>query len=152
MRTQHNTRRRIRRVTAVAIATTFLTQNFAWAICSDGLSFPPNGYANTTLPPSLANMSPNMFTAAAGSVFIPDNSVCENNDGTPSVPPGGPVTRPCNTPTTTALNGSGITGLPVAVVGGHNWVFDQGSTTGKATDTGPADQPATGWGISPNTT
>src|SRR3984957_9069818 len=140
MKTQHNTGRRIRRVTAVAIATTFLTQNFAWAICSDGLSFPPgnNGYVNTTLPPSLANMSPNTFTGTAGSLFISDNSVCENNDGTPTVPPGGPVTRPCNTPTTTALNGSGITGLPVAAVGGHNWEFDQGSATCKETDSGPA--------------
>src|SRR5215471_7831533 len=154
MKTQHNTGRRIRRVTAVAIATTFLTQNFAWAICSDGLAFPGGnqGYVFNSLPPPLKNMSPNMFTAAAGSVFIPDNSVCENNDGTPSVPPGGPVTRPCNTPTTTALNGSGITGLPVAAVGGHNWVFDQGSCTSKATDTGPADQPATGWTFPSNTT
>ncbi len=154
MKTQHNTGRRIRRVTAVAIATTFLTQNFAWAICSDGLAFPPGvqGYVYSTLPPSLQNISPNMFTATAGSVFIPDNSVCENNDGTPTVPPGGPITRPCNTPTTIAKNGSGIAGLPVAADGGHNWVFDQGSTTCKVTDTGPADQPATGWTIPTNTT
>jgi hypothetical protein len=157
MKTQRNTGRRIRRVTAVAIATTFLTQNFVWAICSDGLSFPAGaqGYNFATLQsvaPSLANMSPRIFTAPAGSIFIPDNSVCENNNGTPTVPPGGPITRPCHTPTTTALNGSGIVGLPVAAVGGHNWAFDQGSAACKETDTGPADQPATGWTIPANST
>jgi hypothetical protein len=76
------TGRRIRRVTAVAIASTFLTQNFAWAICSDGTAFPGGnqGFVEgtlTTIAPSLANMSPNIFTASAGSVFIPDNSSFE---------------------------------------------------------------------------
>jgi len=73
---------RIRQITTLAIATTFLTQNFAWAVCSDGTSFPAGnqGFVNTTLQtvaPSLANMSPNIFTASAGSVFIPDNSSFE---------------------------------------------------------------------------
>ena len=144
MRTQTIAGQRIRRVAAVAVASTFLTQNFAWAVCSDGLGIPPGqaGYdiVNlTNIAPSLGNMSKNIFTATAGSVFIPDNSVCENNDGTPSVPPGGPVTRPCHTPTTTALNGSGITGLPVAAVGGHNWVFDQGSGCLLYTSPSPRD-------------
>jgi hypothetical protein len=140
MRT-HFTGRRIRRVTAVAIATTFLTQNFAWAICSDGLSFPPGqqGYVNTSLPPSLANMSPHVFTGTAGSLFLPDNSIFENNDPTTGT-------------STIALNGSGITGLPVAPVGGHNFDFDQGSTTCKAVDTGGVGQAPSGWNIAPNTT
>jgi hypothetical protein len=145
------TGRRLRRVTAVAIASTFLTQNFAWAVCSDGTTFPPGnaGFVNTTLQtvaPSLANMTPNVFTATAGSVFIPDNSTFENND-------------PTNVGTV-ALNGSGLAGLPVAAVGGHNWEFDQGSTTCKATSQGsgnpplppiPGQAPA-GWNIPPNTT
>ena len=81
------TGRRLRRLTSVAIATTFLTQNFAWAVCSDGTTFPPRnqGFVNTTLgtvAPSLQNMSPNIFTATAGSVFVPDNSAFENNDPT----------------------------------------------------------------------
>jgi len=145
------TGRRIRRITAVAIASTFLTQNFAWAICSDGTTFPGGnqGFVFGTLQtvaPSLANMSPNIFTATAGSVFVPDNSSFENN-------------QPTNT-STIALNGSGITGLPATAVGGHNWQFDQGSTTCKATDESsgnppiaiiPGQAPA-GWAIPPNTT
>jgi hypothetical protein len=51
-----------------------------------------------------------VFTAAAGSIFIPDVSVNELND--PSKP---------------------LTG------GGHNWVFDQGSTLCKETDVGGPD-------------
>src|SRR5215468_1254625 len=133
--------RRLRRVTAVAIASTFLTQNFAWAICSDGTSFPAGdqGFVNGTLPPSLQNMSPFIFTGTAGSVFVPDNSTFENNDAV-------------NGTSTVALNGSGIAGLPVAAVGGHNWQFDQGSTTCKATNTGVAGGAPSGWSIPPNTT
>src|SRR5262249_13567553 len=141
MRTQNGTGRRIRQVAAMAAATTFLTQNFAWAVCSDGLSFPPGiqGYVNTTLPPSLANMSPNIFTGTAGSVWVPDNSTFEGNDPTTGT-------------STIALNGSGITGLPVAPVGGHDWVMDQGSTTCKETYTGNPGAAPPGWTIPPNTT
>ena len=144
MRTLNRGGRNIRQITALAIATTFLTQNFAWAVCSDGTTFPAGnqGFVYSTLStvaPSLANMSPNMFTGTAGSVFIPDNSSFENNNSAVG-------------PSTIALDGSGIAGLPVAAVGGHNWVFDQGSCTSKATDTGPADQPATGWTFTSNTT
>lgn len=157
------TGRRLRRVTAVAVATTFLSQNFAWAICSDGLPFPPgnSGYDIVTLgniAPSLNNMTPHTFTGTAGSVFVPDNSTFENND--PSQP------------STVAKNGSGITYMPNTAVGGHNWEFDQGSTTCKAgsTVTTNANNPATpgvvggftpptipgqapsGWFLPPNTT
>jgi hypothetical protein len=143
MRTQSITGRRLRRVAAVAVSTTFLTQNFAWAVCSDGLSFPAGqqGYNQTTLQslnPALANMSPGVFTGTAGSVFVPDNSVNENND------PAGP--------STIAVNGTGITGLPVQAVGGHDWVMDQGSTTCKETYVGPTGQAPTSWSIPPNTT
>jgi hypothetical protein len=152
MRTQTIAGRRIRRVAAVAVASTFLTQNFAWAVCSDGTTFPAGnqGFAYSTLntvAPSLANMSPFMFTATAGSVFIQDNSSFENNNSAVG-------------PSTIALNGSGIAGLPVAAVGGHNWEFDQGSTTCKATSQGsgnpplppiPGQAPA-GWAIPSNTT
>jgi len=128
-------------MTALAIASTFLTQNFAWAVCSDGLPFPPGqqGYVNTLLPPSLANMSPNIFTGTAGSVWVPDNSTFEGNDPTTGT-------------STIALNGSGITGLPVAPVGGHDWVMDQGSTTCKETYTGTPGAAPSGWTIPPNTT
>jgi len=152
MRTQTIAGQRIRRVAAIAVASTFLTQNFAWAICSDGTTFPAGnqGFVYSTLStvaPSLANMSPFMFTATAGSVFVPDNSTFENND-------------PAHGTSTVALNGSGIAGLPVAAVGGHNWVFDQGSTTCKAvyesygtpsTPIVPGQAPA-GWAIPSNTT
>jgi hypothetical protein len=166
MRTLNRGGRNIRQITALAIATTFLTQNFAWAVCSDGTSFPPGNqgfvFGNlNTVAPSLANMSTGIFTATAGSVFIPDNSTFENND-------------PSNV-STVALNGSGITGLPTTLasglpIGGHNWVMDQGSTTCKETSTvtnnaidathptggaTPAvipGQAPTGWSIPPNTT
>jgi hypothetical protein len=151
MRTQTIAGQRIRRVAAIAVASTFLTQNFAWAVCSDGTTFPAGnqGFVYSTLntvAPSLANMSPFTFTDTTGSVFIPDNSSFENND-------------PTNV-STIAKNGSGIAGLPVAAVGGHNWVFDQGTTTCKAKSQGsgnpplppiPGQAPA-GWGIPLNTT
>jgi hypothetical protein len=161
MRTHSIRGQRIRRVAAVAVASTFLTQNFALAICSDGTTFPAGnqGFVYTTInnvAPSLANMSPNIWTATAGSVFIPDNTTFENNDP--------------NNVSTVALNGSGLVGLPVAAVGGHNWNFDQGSTTCKTTSTvttnaidathptGGATPPViagqapTGWNQPPNTT
>jgi hypothetical protein len=153
MRTQTITGQRIRRVAAVAVASTFLTQNFALAICSDGSAFPAGnqGFVFNSLPPTLQNMSPFIFTGTAGSVFVPDNSTFENND-------------PTNV-STVALNGSGIAGLPVAAVGGHDWQMDQGSTTCKATSTVSQNVPAgtpvpapvpgqapSGWAIPPNTT
>ena len=71
-----------------------------------------------------ANWSPNVFTAPAGSLFIPDNSVHEHNN------PAEPLTG-----------------------GGHNWVFDQGSTLCKETDVGkdPKTGLSTSWQIPPNT-
>jgi hypothetical protein len=71
--------------------------------------------------PNPANFSENVFTGTAGSLFIPDSSVHEHND------PAQPLTG-----------------------GGHNWVFDQGSTLCKVTDVGPAGQVAAGWEIPPN--
>ena len=59
----------------------------------------------------------------AGSLWIPDTSTYEHND------PAQPWTG-----------------------GGHNWVFDQGSTLCKVTDVGRAGAVATGWEIPPNNT
>src|SRR5215472_1083131 len=136
MKVQSSTGRRIHRIATVAIATTFLSQNFAWAVCSDGLPMPAgiNGYVEGNLPPTLHNMAPGVFTGTAGSVFIPDNSVTEGNSAA------GTSTTLASTPP-----------LP-AIVGGHNWAFDQGSTTCKMADVGLPGVPATGWSISPNTT
>jgi hypothetical protein len=91
-------------------------------------------------------MTPNVFTATAGSVFVPDNSTFENND-------------PTNV-STVALNGGGIAGQPLGSVGGHNWEFDQGSTTCKAVSTSSGNPPIpviagqapAGWILPPNTT
>jgi len=137
MKVQSSTGRRIHRIATVAIATTFLSQNFAWAVCSDGLPMPAgiNGYVAGNLPANLQNMAPGVFTGTAGSVFVPDNSTFEHND-----PVNGTTTTLASTPP-----------LP-AVVGGHNWAFDQGSTTCKMADVGNPGQPATGWSIAPNTT
>jgi hypothetical protein len=98
-----------------------LVQNAAWAACSDGTTFPAGGFViGSPQVPAAANWSHNVFISAAGSVFIPDTSVNEAND-----------------PTKT------LTG------GGHNWVFDQGSTLCKQIDVGSAGTPATAW-ASPN--
>jgi hypothetical protein len=117
-RSNANLNKRTRRVLATATAFTFLCQNFAWAVCADGSTFPPGGFVAGQPPTS--NWSPNTFTATAGSIFIPDNSVFEHND------PGQPVTG-----------------------GGHNWAFDQGSTLCKETDTGPWGGTPTAWAIPP---
>ncbi len=69
---------------------------------------------------SATNWSPNTFTNTLGSVWIPDISANEHNN------PGEPLT-----------------------LGGHNWAFDQGSTTCKETDVGGASGPTVGWSIPP---
>ena len=101
--------RRILMATTAALS--LGVQDAAWAVCSDGSTFPQNGYVvgQAPLQGGAANWSHNVFTATAGSVWVPDSSTNEFND--PSQP---------------------LTG------GGHNWVFDQGSTLCKETDTGPA--------------
>jgi hypothetical protein len=109
-----------RRVVAAAIAFTFLFQNFAWAVCADGTTFPAGGFVGGQ--PPAVNWSPGIFTGTAGSIFVPDNSVFESNN------PGQPSTG-----------------------GGHNWAFDQGSTTCKETDTGPAGGTPTAWTFPSNT-
>jgi len=65
------------------------------------------------------NWSPLTFTGTLGSVWVPDISVNEHNN------PGEPLT-----------------------LGGHDWAFDQGSTTCKETDIGGRGAP-TGWSIPP---
>jgi hypothetical protein len=65
-----------------------------------------------------ATWSPSIFTGTAGSIFVPDNSLFEYND----------PTQP-------------LTG------GGHNWVFDQGTTFCKETNVGPPGGTPTAWAI-----
>jgi hypothetical protein len=114
----------VRRAVALTVALTIpLLQTTAWALCSDGSTFPANGYVIGQTPVvNGANWSPHVFTGTRGSVFVPDLSTHENN---------GP-TQP-------------LTG------GGHNWVFDQGSTLCKETDLGDPLNVATSWTIPPNT-
>jgi hypothetical protein len=115
--------RRARRIVATATALTFLCQNFAWAVCADGSTFPvnPNGFVfGQGL--AAANWSPGQYTFPAGSIFVPDNSVFEHND------PAQPLTG-----------------------GGHNWVFDQGSALCKQIDTGPAGGTPTAWAFPTST-
>jgi len=107
---------RAQRIVAAATAFVLLCQNVAWAECVDGTSFPVGGFLSGR--PPAVNWSPNIFTSTAGSIFVPDNSVFENND----------PTQP-------------LTG------GGHNWVFDQGTTLCKETDIGPAGGTPTAWSI-----
>jgi hypothetical protein len=73
-----NLSKRTRHVVATATAFTFLCQNFAWAVCADGSTFPPGGFVNGQPPTS--NWSPGVFTGPTESIFIPDNSVFEHNN------------------------------------------------------------------------
>ena len=96
-RTHRSLRGRVRRAVALTVALTIpLLQLTAWASCSDGTLFPAGGY-QIGIPPvqTASNWSPHVFTGTAGSLFVPDTSVNEDND------PGQPLTG-----------------------GGHNWVFD----------------------------
>jgi hypothetical protein len=116
-----------RALLATTAALSLGAQNAAWATCSDGATLPSDGcvVGRDKQVLTAANWSPNVFTAAAGSVSIPDNSVHDHNN-----------------------QAEPLTG------GGHNWVFDQGSTLCKVTDIGPADPKtgmAMGWNIPPNT-
>ncbi len=108
--------RRIRRVAATTTALTLMLQNLAWAVCSDGTTFPAGGF----VPATAKVWSLHTFTGTLGSVWIPDISVNEHNNQKE------PVTS-----------------------GGHNWAFDQGSTTCKETDIGGASGPPTTWSIPP---
>jgi hypothetical protein len=111
----------LRTLLASTAALSLGVQDVAWATCADGSTFPAGGFVvGSAQLPIASNWSPNVFTAPQGSLFIPDASVNERND---SAQP--------------------LTG------GGHNWVFDQGSTLCKQTDTGPGGAVATGWAIPP---
>jgi hypothetical protein len=112
-----NLGKRGRRMVATATAFTFLCQNFAWAVCADGSTFPAGGFV-VGQAPAVFDWSTTVFFNAAGSIFVPDTSVFEHNDPTQ------PVTG-----------------------GGHNWVFDGGSTLCKATDIGPAGGTPGAWAI-----
>src|SRR5262249_4512447 len=136
MSTRYRAGKHLRQITSLAVASTFLCQNFAWAVCSDGVATVPAavragfhvattynlgpGPWNPTGGPTLVNpnhWSPGTYTATANSMWVPDDSSCENND--------------CAT-------------LPVAG-GGHNWTFDQGSTLCKAHYAGPGGGFPTAW-------
>jgi hypothetical protein len=78
--------KRARRMVATATAFTFLCQNFAWAVCADGTTFPAIGFVAGQAP--AANWSPGVFTGTAGSIFVPDTSVFEHNDPTQPVTSG----------------------------------------------------------------
>lgn len=93
-----------------------MLQNFAWAVCSNGTTFPAAGFT----PATSTNWSPLTFTGTLGSAWVPDISVNEHNNTRE------PLTQ-----------------------GGHDWVFDQGSTTCKETDVGGASGPITAWSIPP---
>jgi hypothetical protein len=107
--------RRLRRIAATTTAFTFILQNLAWAVCSDGTTFPAGGY----VPATATVWSLHTFTGTLGSAWVPDISVNEHNNKQE------PVTS-----------------------GGHNWAFDQGSTTCKETDVGGSGPPTT-WSIPP---
>jgi hypothetical protein len=106
MSSQKYSRLRWKRALLATTAALSLGQNAAWAVCSDGTSFPAGGYQIGQAPVAVAaNWSPNVFTSTEGSFFVPDSSTTDQTTGAP-------------------------TG------GGHNWAFDQGSTLCKQGDAG----------------
>jgi hypothetical protein len=108
-------------VAAIVASLVAVHPTAARAVCADGSTFPAGGFVVGQGPiPVLSNWTPNVFTGTVGSYFIPDNSVFEHND--PSQP---------------------VTG------GGHNWVFDQGSTLCKVSSVGPAGGTPTSWFLPP---
>lgn len=114
-------------VTATVNNVTVATATVAFsAVNSTGgcAAMPNGGYiVGSTQVPVADNWSSGIFTGTAGDIFVPDLSVSEHND------PNGPLTG-----------------------GGHHWVFDQGSTLCKETDTGTANALSTGWSIPGNNT
>src|SRR5262252_6511069 len=78
-RTHRSLRERVRRAVALTVALTIpLLQTTAWALCSDGSTFPANGYVIGQAPVvNGANWSPHVFTGTRGSVFVPDLSTHE---------------------------------------------------------------------------
>jgi hypothetical protein len=131
-RARPSPRGRVKRTVALAATISLLGQNFAWAVCSNGQPLPAGGFVigRDPIVATAANWSPNIFTGTAGSIFVPDTSVREHNG---DIAPGDP-SQP-------------FTGA------GHNWVFDQGSTLCKETDTGvdPTTGRSQAWNIPPNT-
>jgi hypothetical protein len=110
-----------RALLATAASLSLGLQDVAWASCADGSGLPAGGYVLGRDFPNPANWSPHIYSGTIESLWIPDTSVNEFND------PSQPVTS-----------------------GGHNWVFDQGTTLCKATNTGPAGQLPTGWAFPTN--
>jgi hypothetical protein len=109
-------------------------QNAAWAVCADGVTTVPKttGFAVGSLPATATataaalatatlSWSPGIFTAAAGSLFVPDSSTNELNN---------PALAPTH--------------------GGHNWVMDQGSTLCRVSNVGSATT-TTAWTMPPAT-
>jgi hypothetical protein len=91
-------RHRWRRLLLASAATLSLgVHDAAWAVCSDGSTFPPGGFVVGSAQLPTGNNWPSYTMAPTGSFFIPDASVNEAND--PSKP---------------------LTG------GGHDWAFDTG--------------------------
>jgi hypothetical protein len=122
-----NTQRRLhwrRALLATTAALSLGAQNAAFAatVCSDGKGFPAGGYqiGSAALPGSPNNWTEGVFSGSVGSVFVPDASFTEFND--PAQPRTG---------------------------GGHNWVFDQGSTLCRVNDTGAQGAVATSWTLPP---
>jgi len=82
-----NLNKRTRRMIATATAFTFLCQNFAWAVCADGTTFPAGGFVFGQ--PPAVSWSPGVFLSANQSIFVPDSSVFEHNDPTQPLTGGG---------------------------------------------------------------
>jgi hypothetical protein len=79
-----------RTLLASSAALSLGVQDAAWATCLNGNTFPVGGFVvGSAQLPVASNWSPNVFTATAGSLFVPDNSVNEHNNPTKPLTGGG---------------------------------------------------------------
>jgi hypothetical protein len=111
---------RWRRALLATTAALSLGQNAAWAVCLDGTNFPAGGYQIGVAPVAVAANWSPNVFTATEGSVFVPDS--STNDQTTGAPTGG----------------------------GHNWAFDQGSTTCKQGDAGSAAG-TTGWILPPNT-
>jgi len=95
-----------------------MLQNLAWAVCSNGTTFPTSGLGFTPATMTSPNWAPNIFTGTLGSVWVPDTSVSEHNNA-----------------------------LEPLTGGGRDWAFEQSTATCKQTDIGSGGVPPAAWAI-----
>jgi len=77
--------RHFRQITTLAIATTFLTQNFAWAVCSDGVATVPAAVGAGFQVGSSYQLGPGPWNAGGANLDATGKTILNPNNWTPGV-------------------------------------------------------------------